>query len=189
MRGLYAIVDTKFLASRGTDPVQYARAVLEAKPAALQLRAKDVGAREILTLLRVLGPLCRTKGVPLVANDRADLAALAGCEWRTSVRGSADRARASHRSAARHRRVDTIPRSRARGGSSLYVAYGPVFETASKNPDPVVGVEGLRQAHRLAAAIHAPLVAIGGITLARAAGALRGRVRRDRISIARRQPA
>ena len=67
MKGLYAIVDTKFLERRGTDPIAYARAVLEARPAALQLRAKDAPARAILCTLRALGPLCRQAGVPLVA--------------------------------------------------------------------------------------------------------------------------
>jgi thiamine-phosphate pyrophosphorylase len=43
-----------------------------------------------------------------------------------------------------------------------YVAIGPVFATASKaNPDPVVGLEGVRRAR---AATGKPLVAIGGIT-------------------------
>ena len=45
-----------------------------------------------------------------------------------------------------------------------YIAYGPIFATASKaNSDPVVGLEGLRNARR---ATCKPLVAIGGITLA-----------------------
>ena len=49
-----------------------------------------------------------------------------------------------------------------------YVAYGPVFQTASKtNADPVVGLEGLRQASHAARAAGVPLVAIGGITLSR----------------------
>jgi thiamine-phosphate pyrophosphorylase len=44
-----------------------------------------------------------------------------------------------------------------------YIAFGPVFPTASKeNPDPVVGLEGLRVARH---ATGKPLVAIGGITL------------------------
>ena len=44
-----------------------------------------------------------------------------------------------------------------------YVAIGPVFATGSKlNPDPVVGLEGVRRARQLTAK---PLVAIGGITL------------------------
>ena len=43
-----------------------------------------------------------------------------------------------------------------------YLAVGPVFATGSKaNPDPVIGVEGVRQAR---AATAKPLVAIGGIT-------------------------
>ena len=44
-----------------------------------------------------------------------------------------------------------------------YIAIGPVFSTSSKqNPDPVVGLEGVRLARRLT---KKPLVAIGGITL------------------------
>jgi thiamine-phosphate pyrophosphorylase len=43
-----------------------------------------------------------------------------------------------------------------------YLAVGPVFATGSKaNPDPVIGLEGVRQAR---AATGKPLVAIGGIT-------------------------
>ena len=43
-----------------------------------------------------------------------------------------------------------------------YLAIGPVFATASKaNPDPVVGLEGVRRARALT---RKPLVAIGGIT-------------------------
>src|SRR6476661_2281457 len=43
-----------------------------------------------------------------------------------------------------------------------YIAIGPVFATGSKaNPDPVVGLEVVRQARRVT---KKPLVAIGGIT-------------------------
>jgi thiamine-phosphate pyrophosphorylase len=47
-----------------------------------------------------------------------------------------------------------------------YIAVGPVFATASKaNPDPVIGLEGVRRARELTSK---PLVAIGGITRANA---------------------
>jgi thiamine-phosphate pyrophosphorylase len=47
-----------------------------------------------------------------------------------------------------------------------YLAIGPVFATTSKaNPDPVVGLEGVRRARQLTSK---PLVAIGGITRANA---------------------
>ena len=43
-----------------------------------------------------------------------------------------------------------------------YLAIGPVFATRSKaNPDPVIGLEGVRRARVLT---RKPLVAIGGIT-------------------------
>jgi thiamine-phosphate pyrophosphorylase len=46
--------------------------------------------------------------------------------------------------------------------SADYLAIGPVFSTSSKmNPDPVVGLAGVRQARELT---RKPLVAIGGIT-------------------------
>jgi thiamine-phosphate pyrophosphorylase len=55
---------------------------------------------------------------------------------------------------AQVREADTFPVD--------YIAIGPVFATGSKmNPDPVVGLEGVRQARQ---ATGKPLVAIGGIT-------------------------
>jgi thiamine-phosphate pyrophosphorylase len=45
--------------------------------------------------------------------------------------------------------------------SADYIAIGPVFATASKaNPDPIVGLDGVRRARELTTK---PLVAIGGI--------------------------
>jgi thiamine-phosphate pyrophosphorylase len=171
MRGLYAIVDTELLAHRGTDPIEYVRALLPARPAALQLRAKDLPARAILGLLRALGPVCRQAGVPLVANDRADLAVLAGCE---AVHiGQQDLPyelvhRIAPQLAVGISTHNAAQLDRALASRPKYVAYGPVFETTTKaNPDPVVGLEGLATASRRARAEGIPLVAIGGITLGR----------------------
>jgi thiamine-phosphate pyrophosphorylase len=48
--------------------------------------------------------------------------------------------------------------------SANYIAIGPVFSTTSKaNPDPVVGLEGVRKARALT---RKPLVGIGGINRA-----------------------
>jgi thiamine-phosphate pyrophosphorylase len=172
MRGLYAIVDTKLCDTRGTDPVAFARALVEARPAALQLRAKDKTAREVLCLLRALGPLCRQARVPLVANDRADLATLAGCE---AVHiGQEDLPyelvhRIAPQLAVGISTHNAEQLTRALAARPRYVAYGPVFPTASKaNADPVVGTDGLRQAFRMTRAAGTSLVAIGGITMSRA---------------------
>jgi thiamine-phosphate pyrophosphorylase len=55
--------------------------------------------------------------------------------------------------------------------SADYVAVGPVFSTSTKaNPDPVVGIELIRRVRLLT---DKPVVAIGGITLERAAEVIR----------------
>ncbi len=56
----------------------------------------------------------------------------------------------------------------ATAGGADYVGFGPIFPTASKaDHEPVVGVEGLRQARMLT---RLPIFAIGGITVASAEG-------------------
>jgi thiamine-phosphate pyrophosphorylase len=172
MRGLYAIVDVGALALRRIDAAAFADAILRVRPAALQLRAKEVPARETLALLRELAPMCHRAGVPLVANDRPDLAILAGCDC-VHV-GQSDMPIDRVRRIAPRLDVGVSTHNRDQLEAALaarprYVAYGPVFETSSKKePDPVVGVAGLRAAHALAAAARVPLVGIGGITRERA---------------------
>ena len=169
MRGLYAIVDVGVLRARGIDPLEFAEAVLRAKPAMLQLRAKDLGAREVLGLLRAVGPMCLRAGTPLVANDRADLALLAGVgivhvgqhdvpiEEARRIAPRMDVGVSTHTLSQLAHALEARP---------AYVAYGPVFATTSKaNADPVVGLDGLDEACAAARLANIPLVAIGGITL------------------------
>jgi thiamine-phosphate pyrophosphorylase len=171
MRGLYAIVDMGTLSARRLDPVVFSEAVLCARPAALQLRAKDVPAREVLSLLRVLAPMCHRAKVPLVANDRPDLATLAGCPM-VHV-GQEDIGIDLVRRLSPGLSVGVSTHSRAQLEAALalspkYVAFGPVYPTTSK-PDakPSVGITALREASLIAAQHGIPLVAIGGITLER----------------------
>jgi len=59
---------------------------------------------------------------------------------------------------------------KAAASSADYIAVGPIFQTSSKaNPDPVVGMELLQRVRTLT---EKPIVAIGGITLERAADVL-----------------
>jgi thiamine-phosphate pyrophosphorylase len=169
MRGLYAIVDVATLTARGLDPLLFADAVLAAAPAALQLRAKDLPPRETLALLRALASRCHRAKVPLVANDRPDLAALAGCDMVHVGQDdmSIDRVRRLAPRLGIGVSTHTPEQlSRALAARPTYVAYGPVFETATKaNPDAVVGMSGLREAHALTMLASTPLVAIGGVRL------------------------
>lgn len=168
VRGLYAIVDPAACGARG--PIETAEAILAGGCAMLQLRDKAGSDRARLEVARELRRLCARAGVPFVLNDRPDLARLSAAdglhlgqddlriEDARALVGSMPIGRSCHS-------ADDLTRARAEGADLL--ALGPIFETTSKeNPDPVVGLEALRVAAR---ATDRPLVAIGGLDVARAA--------------------
>lgn len=169
MRGLYAIIDVTSLAARALPIIDVAEAVAAARPAAMQLRAKDASARETLALLRAIHPICRNASVPLFANDRVDLALAAGVEG-VHV-GQSDLPIAVVREIAPTLRVGVSTHDFAQVDEAIearpdYLAFGPVYATRSKlNPDPVVGLEALAQVARRSLL---PVVAIGGIDVERA---------------------
>jgi len=143
--------------------------IVRARPTALQLRAKNLAPREMLHLLRAIHPLCRESDVPLFANDRPDLAMLAGCEG-VHV-GQSDLPVRMVRRIAPMLRIGVSTHTlseveRAVEEKPDYVAFGPVFETRSKtNHEDVVGIDKLSA---VAARCPVPVVAIGGIDLERA---------------------
>jgi thiamine-phosphate pyrophosphorylase len=170
--GLYPIVDLYSLEKAELDPIEFCREVLKCRPALFQLRAKHAQARQVLALLRQMRPLCRQSGTLLFANDRPDLALLGGCDG-VHV-GQDDLSVVEVRRLAPSLLVgvsthDQSQLERTLGQKPFYVAYGPVYETESKqNPDPVVGLSGLQWASETAEQAGVSLVAIGGISLARA---------------------
>lgn len=152
--------------------IAFAERVLEATPAVLQLRAKRSRASDILTWLRTIRPMASARGVPVYANDRPDLAVLAGCDGVHVGQDDLHPADVRRFAPALRIGISTHCEAELREAIALrpdYVAFGPVFDTTSKErPDPVVGVEGLRRASELARAAGVPLVAIGGIDHLRA---------------------
>ncbi len=131
----------------------------------LQYRNKSGSARRMLDEARELGTRLGAT-VKLIMNDRADLCLAAGFEGLHV--GQDDLSPESARrilGPARCLGVSTHnPEQIAEADktSADYLAIGPVFATSSKaNPDPVVGLEGVRRARELT---RKPLVAIGGIT-------------------------
>jgi thiamine-phosphate pyrophosphorylase len=174
MNGLYPIVDVDSLKALKIDVLEFARHVLASNPQWLQLRAKHLSARETLELLRPLKALCAGRGTALFANDRPDLALLAGCEG-VHV-GQDDLSVENVRSVAPTLRVGVSTHDLSQLREALeqrpdYVAFGPIFATRSKQrPDPVVGLDGLARAVSLARAARVPMVAIGGITQSNAVG-------------------
>ena len=139
----------------------------------LQYRNKSGNARQMLDHARELRKRLPPT-VKLIMNDRADLCLAAGFDGLHI--GQDDLSPEAARSIigpARWLGVSTHnPEQLAEADktSADYLAIGPIFATSSKaNPDPVVGLQGLRQARGLTCK---PLVAIGGITRANARSAI-----------------
>jgi len=169
---LFAIVDVSCFAPplRTTAAiVDYALDLAAGGAILIQYRNKVGTTREILShtreLRRALG-----EGVTLIMNDRADICIAAEFEGvhvgqdDLSPEGARTVIGPDHILGVSTHNLEQLKEADA--GPADYIAYGPVFSTSGKrNPDPVVGLEGLRAAR---AATRKPLVAIGGITRANA---------------------
>jgi thiamine-phosphate pyrophosphorylase len=163
---LYAIVDAEVLAVRSVSLAAFARDLRAACVTMLQYRDKNGSPQEILRAAAVLRDAFSASACRLILNDRADLAVLANFDG-VHV-GQGDLSPEDARRVVGPNRivgVSTHTPEQVRAAdltSADYIAIGPVFATRTKrNPDSVVGLEGVRRARTLT---RKPLVAIGGIT-------------------------
>lgn len=161
---LYAIVDSAVF-SGAAQVCAYAEELLAGGVTLLQYRNKNGNARVMLEQARALKMVVDGRA-RLIMNDRADLCLAA--EFDGLHVGQDDLLPESARRMIGKERwlgVSTHNPEQLREAdltSADYLAVGPVFSTMSKeNPDPVVGLEGVRRARELTAK---PLVGIGGIT-------------------------
>jgi thiamine-phosphate pyrophosphorylase len=163
---LYAIVEPSAFRENHTM-FRAAEDLAAAGVGLIQYRNKSGNARQMLDHAREL-KLRLATSVKLIMNDRADLVLVAefdgvhvgqgdlSPEGVRGVIGDALWLGVSTHNPEQVRKADQT--------SADYIAVGPVFATASKtNPDPVIGLEGVRRARELT---RRPLVAIGGITRA-----------------------
>jgi thiamine-phosphate pyrophosphorylase len=178
LQPLYPIIDFSCFVTQ-PDPVRamvhYAEELMVAGATLIQLRDKSEPAntRRFLSCARELRRVTMGRAM-LIINDRVDLCLASDADG--VHLGQEDLSPLAARrifdsigpnpaprklligfsthNLAQVREADTLPVD--------YIAIGPVFATGSKsNPDPVVGIEGVRQARQ---ATSKPLVAIGGIT-------------------------
>ena len=161
---LYAILDSSHFPD--TEALYTcARELAAAGVILLQYRNKTGNPHQMLEQARAL-KRSLPASVKLIMNDRADLCLATGCDG-VHV-GQDDLSPIGARAVIGSRLwlgVSTHnPEQLAEADKTTadYLAIGPVFSTQSKvNPDPVIGLEGVRQARALT---RKPLVAIGGIT-------------------------
>lgn len=177
--GVYAIVDLPY--PHPLAPSAIASALIEGGARLVQLRAKQAGAEQRRRWAEALAASCHAAGIPLIINDDLELAE-SGIEGVAGVHlGQTDLQSLGATPTERLRRRERLcERGLALGLSTHgleqlrqadaldpdYVGFGPVFATTNKrDPDPVVGLDGLARA---CGESSIPIVAIGGIDSARA---------------------
>ncbi|HEU4382303.1 MAG TPA: thiamine phosphate synthase [Anaeromyxobacteraceae bacterium] len=160
LRGLYAIVGDE-------DPVGSAAAVLDGGASVVQVRLKTTPTGAFLLAAREVVDLARGRALVIV-NDRADLAFLAGADGvhlgdEDLPPGDARRLLGDGMLVGRTCRTLAEARAALDQGAD-HVGFGPMFASASKAL--VVPPRGVPMLREVAEALPAPVVAIGGITLA-----------------------
>jgi thiamine-phosphate pyrophosphorylase len=185
---LYAIIDAALLK---TSELSFAEMMAESGVELLQYRNKRAASRELFeasqSISAKLSGLARPGAYEprFIVNDRADIALLVNAQGVhvgqqdlgvEEARGIVGPDRWVGVSTHSLEQLDAADQT-----SADYIAFGPIFPTSSKeNPDPVVGLDLLRQARQRT---RKPLVAIGGITLERAADTFRAGA--DSLAVAR----
>jgi thiamine-phosphate pyrophosphorylase len=178
---LYLVADADYAA--GCELPALVRAAVEGGVTVVQLRAKSLAGGAFVELGLELARTLAGTGVPLVINDRLDIAIACGAagvhlgqedvpvRLARSLLGPDGTIGVSVNTPAEARRAELE--------GADYVGAGPVFATSTKETTlPVLGPEGLGLIKR---AVEIPVVAIGGITAANAADVARAGV--DGIAI------
>jgi len=150
---------------RGRPVEEVVEAALLGGATAIQMREKALSGRELLLLAQRLRRLTKRYGVPLLINDRVDIALLADADG--VHLGQSDVPAACARRLLGPGRiigvtVDGVDQARqAQADGADYVGLGPFFPTDSKgDAGPPLGLDTLRE---VKAAIDIPVVAVGGV--------------------------
>ena len=144
--------------------------VLTAGISAIQLRERDLSARELVTLAREVQAVTASGKSQLLINDRIDVAlALEGVG--VHLRSNSLPVSVARQMLGAQRllgisvhAVEEAVQAEAQGAD--YIVLGPIYETPSKQMfGPPLGIHALEKACRL---VRIPIIGIGGVTAARA---------------------
>ena len=162
---LYVLLDP---ARAGGKPLtEVAAAAVRGGATLVQLRDKESETRALVDVARAIKRVLAGSRVPLLINDRVDVALASGADGVHLGRDDLDLATA-RRLLGPRAIIGASSRNRADiealvFGAIDYVCIGGVFATASKdNPDPPIGVEGFKALARIVRE-RAPGLSVGTI--------------------------
>src|SRR5215472_124048 len=176
---LYLITDRRLAAASGgliatvEAALKGGAEIARSGAIAVQLREKDLEARELYELAIALRSICTRFGAPLIVNDRLDVAIAAGADGAHLASTSFDIADA--RMLLGPSRLIGISTHRpqevtvAAENGADFAVFGPVYDPLSKGAyGPAKGLTALADAVKAAKGM--PLYALGGINESRPSG-------------------
>lgn len=171
--GLYVITDRE--GAGGRSLTEIVRVAVAGGATVVQLREKTANTREIIELGQALHEITRAAGVPLIVNDRVDVALAIDAEG--AHVGQDDMPAPLARRLIGPDRIlgvsaGTVAEAQgAEADGADYIGVGDVFGTPSK-PDAGVpiGLDGLAE---IAGSVSIPTIGIGGITIENATQVIR----------------
>ncbi|HET7910078.1 MAG TPA: thiamine phosphate synthase [Nitrospira sp.] len=143
---------------------------LKAGRLSIQLRERDLTAKELLALTNEIGQLAQPSGCQLLINDRIDIS-LTVQGAGVHLRSDSLPVKVARRLVGADRLLGVSVHSvheavKAEADGADYVVFGPIYETPSKHMyGRPLGLSTLKEA---AGVVRVPIVGIGGITAARA---------------------
>ena len=156
--------------TKGRPLVPLLQRVLTAAAPAIQLRERDLSAKELMTLAREVQAVTASRRSQLLINDRIDVALTlegVGVHLRSNslpVSVARQLLGARRLLGMSVHAVEEAVQAESQGAD--YVILGPIYETPSKQMfGPPLGIHTLEKACRL---VRIPIVGIGGVTAARA---------------------
>ncbi|HKC96231.1 MAG TPA: thiamine phosphate synthase [Nitrospira sp.] len=156
--------------TKGRSLISILQGVLNVGSPAIQLRERDLSAKDLLELAREVKVLTSQRDSQLVVNDRIDVA-LSLEEVGVHLRSNSMPVTVARRLLGPRRLLGVSAHSmdevvRAEGEGADYVVLGPVYDTPSKQAfGSPLGLSKLEEICRL---VHVPIIGIGGITVDRA---------------------
>lgn len=170
---LYFVADANYAVGR--DLVSLVKEAVRGGVTMVQIRAKGLETREFLELATRMASALKRRSVPLIINDRVDIALACGADG--VHLGQDDMQPDAARKLLGGVKIigvsaNTLKEAReAERLGADYVGLGPIYATTTKDTDlPVLGPEGIR---RMREKIGIPIVAIGGINAGNAAAVMK----------------
>ncbi|OMP01609.1 Thiamine phosphate synthase [Corchorus olitorius] len=166
---LYAVTDSGMNKRWGRSITDAVKAAIEGGATIVQLREKDAETRDFLESARACLKICQSHGVPLLINDRIDVAL--ACNADGVHVGQSDMPVRVARTLLGPEKIIGVScktpeqAHQAWVDGADYIGCGGVFPTNTKENNTTVGLDGLKT---VCMASKLPVVAIGGIGISNA---------------------